>query len=118
MQFKQNAYSSIWWLLLWIVAIPVVLALTLSLWAVMVSLWAVFASVVACALGGVVSGVCFIATDHALSGLATIAAGLVCAGLSIFLFFGCREATKGLIKLTKAIVLGVKGWFVRKGEAQ
>lgn len=106
------------WLSLLIAAAAVIFSLYVSLWAVMVSLWAVFASVVGCAFGGVVAGVFFAATDNVSSGLLLIAAGLICAGLSIFLSFGCRKATGGLVRLTKVMSVAIKRCFVRKGEAQ
>jgi hypothetical protein len=49
-------------------------------------------------------------------GTALIAAGLVCAGLSIFLFFGCKVATKGILLLTKQLALWTKkGLQKRRG---
>ena len=48
--------------------------------------------------------------------LALIGASLACAGIAIFLFFGCREATKGTAKLAKVIVLGIKKAFIRKED--
>ena len=38
----------------------------------------------------------------------------ILAGLSVFLFFGCKAATKGIVLLTKAIALGIKKSFVGK----
>lgn len=96
MQLKRNGFCSVWGRILWILAVPATAAL-----------WAVFASAAGCALGGGVAGVYFIVTDNGLPGLATVAAGLFCAGLSVFLFFGCREATKAVVRR-----------FLRKGAAQ
>lgn len=49
---------------------------------------------------------------NAIAGLAMLGAGIACAGLSIFLFFGCIEITKGLIFLTKKMILGIKSIFI------
>lgn len=104
------------WFSLLIAAIVVVLSLYVVLWSVMVSLWAVFGSFAACAFAGIAFGIGYALTGNMLIGLGLLSAGVVCAGLSIFLFFGCKESTNGLLILTKKIALGIKKCFVRKGE--
>lgn len=81
--------------------LPLLIAVAVVIIAVLASVWAVFAALVGGALGAVVAGVIFIATQHVGSGLAMIGAGLVCAGLSIFMFFGSKACTKGIIWLVK-----------------
>lgn len=105
------------WLSLLIAAVAVILSIYVSLWSVIISLWAVFGSVVGCALGGIAAGIGFTVGGNSLTGVALIGAGIVCAGLSIFLFYGCKAATKGTILLTKKIVLGIKNGFIKKEEA-
>lgn len=102
------------WLSLAIAALAVILSLFVALWSVVVSLWATFAALVGGALGGLVGGIGFAVGGQLLPGLALLAAGLVCAGLAIFLFFGCKAATRGTAILAKRIVLGVKFSFVGK----
>ncbi len=104
------------WLSLLIAAFAVILSLYISLWSVIISLWAVFGSVIGCALGGIAAGIGFAVGGNSLTGVALIGAGIVCAGVSIFLFYGCKAATKGTILLTKTIVLGIKNGFIRKEE--
>ena len=104
------------WLSLLIAAFAVLFSLYVSIWSVIVSLWAVFASLVACAAGVIIAGIVFIVVGHALTGVCMIGAALVCAGLSIFSFFGCKAATKGLLWLTKKLALGIKKCFVKKEE--
>ena len=105
------------WVSLLVSAIAVAVALYVSLWAVIVSLWSAFASLVGCALGGVIGGVWFLALGEILSGIATIAAGLVCGGLSAFAFWGCKRATQGAIWLTRKSVLCIKKRFIKKEGA-
>ncbi len=104
------------WLPLLIAAVAVAFSLYVSLWAVIVSLWAAFGAFIGSAGGALVSGACFAMSGNGLTGVAMIAAGLVCAGLSIFLFFGCRAATRGAALLAKKTVLSIKKRFVGKGE--
>lgn len=105
--------SPVWFPLL-IAAFAVAFSLYVSLWAILISFWAVFVSLGACALGGVVSGIAFVCTGNGLSGIAMIGAACICAGLSIFLFYGCKAATKGFVRLTKITVLGIKRCIVKK----
>lgn len=59
-----------------------------------------------------------IARGRGVSGLAVLSAGIVCAGLSILLFCGCRAATKGVFTLTKKITIGMKNCFIGKEAAK
>ena len=104
------------WVSLLIAAFAVVISLYASLWAVVISLWACFGALVGGALGGVFAGIVFALTGNGLSGIALVGAAAVCAGLSIFAFFGCRAAGKGAIGLTKKMVQGIKHTLTKKEE--
>ena len=91
------------WLSLLIAAIAVVLSVYISLWSIIISLWAVFGSIVACAFAGILCGIVFAMVGFEITGVAMIAAGLILAGLSIFLYYGCKLATTGTVLLTKKI---------------
>ena len=105
------------WLSLLVAFFSVVLSLYISVWSVIISLWSVFASVIGCAICGIVVGVGYMLGKKIFAGLALFAAGIVCVGLSVFLFYGCKLATKGIISLTKITALAVKKSFVKKEEA-
>lgn len=105
------------WLSLLIAAAAVVFSLWVSLWAIVISLWAVFAALVGSAVGGIVGGITLATTGYIPTGLALIAAALVCGGLGILMFFACRGATKGLARLTALTVTAFKKSFVKKGES-
>ena len=106
------------WLTLGLAAVIVIFALYVVLWSVSVSLWAVFAALSAGSIGGVLACVGSVTGRVGGSGLAILAAGMVCAGLAIFLFFGCRAATKGILALTKNIAAWTKRCFLRKEDKQ
>lgn len=101
------------WLSLLISAFAVLLSLYISLWSLIISFWAVFVSVVACTLGCMISGIIFALRFHRLTGIAFIGASFACAGLSIFLLYGCKAATNGTLQLTKKIALGLKKCFIK-----
>lgn len=106
------------WFPLLIAAFAVMLSVFIALWSVIVSLWAVGASFAACSIGGVVSAAVFAFQGNGITGVAMLGAGICCAGLSLFLFFGCKAAAKGILLLTKKMALGIKGLFARKEEAK
>jgi len=106
------------WLPLLIAAVAVVLSLYAVLWSLIISVWAVFGTTVGVSVGGIFSGAAFAFTGNALAGIALIGATLVCAGLSVFIYFGCMSATKGTLILTKKIALGIKKCFVKKEGAK
>lgn len=106
------------WLSLLIAAFAVMFSLYVSLWAVIISMWAVFAALVCCAVVGIAAGVIFACGGNGLTGIAVIGAAIICAGLSIFLFFGCKAATKGTLVLAKRLVVWMKNCFIRKEAAE
>ena len=105
------------WLSLGIAAVAVALSLYIFLWSVIVSFWSVFGSLAACAFGGLVAGIIFACSSNVPTGIAIIAAGLICTGLSVFAFFGCKAATKGTMALTKKMVIRAKNCFIKKEGA-
>jgi uncharacterized membrane protein len=105
------------WVPLLIAAPAVAFALYVSLWSVIVSLWAVFGSLVGGAFAGIASGLAFSIGANVPTGLALISAGIVCAGLSIFTFFGCKAATRGIVMLASKTALSIKRLFIKKEGA-
>ena len=99
------------WLSLLLAAFAVVLTVYLAIWVLVLSLWIVDLAFFAAFLGGLIAGVLFFTGSGILSGLPVLGAGLVFAGLSIFLFFLCRETTKCAAVLTKKIGSKIKSSF-------
>lgn len=106
------------WISLAIAVLAASLSLYVSLWSVVVSLWSVFVSLTGCAFGAFLSGAVFACKGNVLPGVAIIGAGILCAGLSIFMFYGCKVATKGILILTKKIAVWIKGCLLKKEGAQ
>lgn len=102
------------WLPLGIAAFAVCLSIYIVLWAVLVSFWAVDFSFAVCTLGGLAAAVFgLIKSGLAAAGL-SLGAAIFCAGIAILLFFGCKALTRGLLYLTKKILLGIKSLFIGK----
>ena len=102
------------WLSLLLAAFAVILSIYLVIWAVIISLWAVALSLLISAFACIVAIFIIPASGSGAAVLALISASLVLAGLSIFMFFGCKAATKGAVLLTKKIALGIKNLFIGK----
>ena len=106
------------WASLLITVLSVTVSLYATIWAVIVSLWAVFSAFIATAFGTLISGGAHLFTEFTLSGVAMIGVALICSGLSILFFFGCKSVTKGTAMLTAKTVLRIKKFFIKKEAAQ
>lgn len=102
------------WFSLLIGGVAILLSLYISTLAIVISLWSVFISFGACGLAGVVAGTLYIVMGKGLLGAFIIGAGFILIGLAIFLFFGCKAATKGTVRLSKTVILGIKRIFMKK----
>ena len=88
----------------------------ISLWAVVISLWTAFGSLIICSISGMAASVLYIFEGHGIICLAYMGESLVCMGIAIFMFFGCKAATKGTVLLLKNLLLWIKGKFIKKEE--
>ena len=105
------------WFSLGIAAVAIIISLYISLWSVIISLCSVVGALTGSSFGITVIGVVLAFMGNMPTGIALTGAGIVCAGLSIFMFFGCKAATKGILILTKKIAVCIKNCFIKKEEA-
>ena len=106
------------WLPLLLAALAVILALYAVIWSLILSLWAVELSMIACALSGMAAAVVHWFHGDILPGFAMLGVAFLFGGISIFGFFGCLAATKGILILTKKAMLSIKSRFIRKESAR
>ena len=78
------------WLSLLMAAFAVLFSAWAAIWSVVIALQSVVASLIVSALICVVVGGVFACCGNAVSGLAMLGGGFICAGLSVFAFYGCR----------------------------
>ena len=102
------------WVSLLIAAAAVAVSMYVSLWAVLISLWAVFVACVVCVPVGIILAVVQISCGDIAQGIALIGAVLVCAGLTILLFMGCKTATRLTVKYTRKMHLWIKSRVFKK----
>ena len=121
---KQNIISTILiilgfpvWFPLVAAAFVIILSIYISIWSIIISLWAVFGALVGCSFGFIIAGIFFAFGISIPTGIAIFATGIICAGLSIFMFYGCKAVTKGILILTKKIAIWVKGFIIKKEGA-
>ncbi len=105
--------SPIWFSLL-VAAFAVVLSVYIVIWSVVISLYAVGISLAAASLACLVYGFAVVNLQGIAARLPAIGAGFLVAGLSLFMWLGCKYVTKGVIALSKLIFRGIKSLFIRK----
>ena len=101
------------WISLAVAALAIVISLYASLWAVVVSFWSAFVALAASSIGGIVASIPLAIAENTSTGIATFGAALVCGGVAIFAFYGCKAVTKVAWWLTKKAVC-VKKCFRKK----
>lgn len=104
------------WFSLAIAVIAIIFSIYVTLWSVIISLWAVFASFIACSFGCLVGSIIIALTGNPPVATITLSTFFICAGLPIFMLYGCIAITKGIIQLTKKFALWIKGCFIKKEE--
>lgn len=110
------AVGSPLWLALLIAALAVILSIYVVIWSVVISLWAIWVSLAAAAAGGVVCAAVLTFRGNVPAGLCVLGAGMICGGVAVLLFFGCKAVTKGVIWLSKKAVQGIKTLMLKKGK--
>ncbi len=102
------------WLPLALTAAIIVFAVYTVIWSVAISLWAIDVSLAACSLTGIFLFVILLGSGNLASGFLYLGAALTLAGLSVFLFLGCRALSEFTVKLGALIWRGIKSLFVGK----
>lgn len=112
------ALGSPLWITLLISALAVMLSVYVSVWSIIISVWAVFFSFIVCGASCLAFGIIYAISVQPFEGFFAVAVGLILAGLGIFLFFGCKAITEGVITLTKKIALSIKKSIIQKEAVQ
>lgn len=102
------------WLSLLIALFAIIVSIYTVIWSIIISLWAIEISFIACSVSGAFASVVFMARGTIVSGVAMLGAGILCTGISIFGFYGCRYATDAILKFSKRIFIWFKSHFMKK----
>ena len=103
------------WLSLLVSIFVAILSIYVSAWAAIISLWVVFGSLIICSAGSFITGLVSAYNGNTPSGVVMISACLVCAGVAIFFYFGCKASTKGLMFFIKKLFFFIKNALCKKG---
>ena len=102
------------WLPILISLFAIVCTVYVSLWAVVISLYVADVCLAAGSLAGLLGAIMMFVGGQPASALLFLGAMLVLVGLSILLFLGCNVVVKGVCKLGRLTLRGVKACFIRK----
>lgn len=111
------AGSPLWFPLL-LAVLAVALAVLIALWAVVIALWAAFVGIAGSAVGGILGGGIYMVVIDVPGGLLLLSCGMICIGLAIFAFFGCKAVSKAMVWLTQKTVKWCKACFGKKEVAR
>ena len=122
---KPKRALAVWEIILIIISapiwFPIVLSVVTTILSAYLSIWMMVLSLYLLDLSIAISGIAFIglAIAELLKGAfavfgALLGFGLVALGVSILLFFTFNLITKGIIYVSKKVLLGIKSLFIRK----
>lgn len=122
---KPKRALAVWEIILIIISapiwFPIVLSVVTTILSAYLSIWMMVLSLYLLDLSIAISGIVFIglAISELIKGAfavfgALLGFGLVALGVSILLFFAFNLITKGIIYISKKVLLGIKSLFIRK----
>lgn len=106
------------WVPLLLACAAVALTVYFTVWIVVISLYSIDLSLIACAVACLICAVLFLPQQNYAAAMITFGLMLVFVGLSIILFVGCGQAVKGIMLVSKKLVLFLKNLFIRKETAK
>lgn len=102
------------WLPLLLAGIIVCLAIYITFWSIIFSLYVADFSVFISGIAGLI--VAIIKPGGPFGAMFYAGCGIALIGVAILLFFGFNQVTKGLLFISKMIILGIKKMFVGGGK--
>ena len=109
--------SPIWASLLLMVAC-VILSVYIVIWSVVVVLYCADLSFAISGVAGIIGGVALMFIGNHFQAAFLLGTALICIGVSILLFFAFNKATKGIVALSKLIIMKIKSLFIKRGDAK
>lgn len=104
------------WVSLLAAAFVVLLAVYIVIWAGGIVVYSVGLAFGALAVAGLLAPIAIWINGNSALALIFLGVGLLSAGLAILMTFACKYVTKGLVWISKQILLGIKFCFVGKGK--
>ncbi|MFR9208537.1 MAG: hypothetical protein ACLVKR_09510, partial [Lachnospiraceae bacterium] len=88
------------------------------IWSVVVVLYCADLSFAISGLAGIIGGVALMFIGNHFQAAFLLGTALICIGVSILLFFAFNKATKGIVALSKLIIMKIKSLFIKRGDAK
>lgn len=104
------------WLPLGIAALVIFLVIYLLIWMTVLVLYTVDLSVAVTGIAGFLGSFVMLFHGRPAQGIFLFGNGLACAGLAALLFFGFNFIAKGVLMLSKRMLLVIKSGFIRRGD--
>lgn len=104
------------WIPLILSAIAVLFSVYVVIWTFAICVYATDFTFLAGTLAGLAGIFAYLVVGNPVGALFSLGIGIVCAGLTILLFFASIGITKAVIKLTGRMLLGIKTSFVGKED--
>ncbi len=95
------------WIPLLFTAFVLVLTFFIVIWSVIFSLYAANFAIAVSAIGGFAGLIVHLYSGNGYQAVCFFSAFLICAGLSILLFLGLCEITKGIVFISKKVMSGI-----------
>ena len=102
------------WFPILISLVSVIFSVYLTLWIIVITLYAVDLSLAVASIASIASAFVAFIGGEPLVGLASIGSFMVCGALSVLMFFGCGYVVKGVVFVTRKMLLGIKSCFIGK----
>ena len=102
------------WFPLLVTAIVLLLVCLLLTWVLVLVAYSVELAFIVGSIAAIV--LFFIYLPNGAGAIVYLGGGIALGGLSILFFYGCQEFTKLIIKLNKAIILGIKKMLIGGGK--
>ena len=92
----------------------IILSVYIVLWSFVLVFYSVVLSLAAGGVSGLLASVMIMFNVDILCGVFTLGVAIVCAGLSVLLFFGSNQVVKVILFLSKKIALSIKSYFIKR----
>lgn len=102
------------WASLLLAAACVFFSVYILIWSLVLVIYCVSVSFAAGAVSGAAGSIMLLFMGNPLSALLFFGAGLICAGITVFMFFASKDITVAIAGLSKMLLIKIKSMFLRK----
>lgn len=106
------------WLSLLLAAAIVILSIYIVIWSLLIVLYAADFSFAAGGIAGIFGSFTYLPSGNIAGAALYVGIGLMCTGIAMLLFFGANQFARGILLLSKVILLRIKSLFIRKEAAK